>query len=176
MSQKTFVESFFLNQSKKYMDCLQTAPDKETNEEEKKDMDCSQTDEEEKLDWKCSGLTTVKFFNKKKAKKQRKKEIKDTRFDVNILTMDYSNFTDLMDDERQEPKEYGIPEDVLDGITVKEIFNGQKKTKCTFCLNEIEKGEEIRRLPCFHIFHKKEIDKWLSTHSRCITCRASLLN
>ncbi|KAG5223284.1 zinc finger family protein [Salix suchowensis] len=49
-------------------------------------------------------------------------------------------------------------------------------TECVICLSEFTPGERLRLLPkCHHGFHAKCIDKWLSSHSSCPTCRHCLI-
>ncbi|KAL4367517.1 hypothetical protein GQ457_05G008940 [Hibiscus cannabinus] len=46
---------------------------------------------------------------------------------------------------------------------------------CVVCLSEFAAGERLRILPrCNHGFHARCIDKWLSSHSSCPTCRHCL--
>ncbi|KAJ9557333.1 hypothetical protein OSB04_011947 [Centaurea solstitialis] len=47
--------------------------------------------------------------------------------------------------------------------------------ECVICLSEFVSEEVIKILPeCNHGFHVRCIDKWLSSHSSCPTCRHSL--
>lgn len=46
--------------------------------------------------------------------------------------------------------------------------------KCTICLCEFEHDEDVRRLPCFHLFHVLCVDKWLSQNKRCPICRVDI--
>eukprot|EP00762_Andalucia_godoyi_P001408 ANDGO_04933.mRNA.1 NEP1-interacting protein 1 len=42
---------------------------------------------------------------------------------------------------------------------------------CNICLSEFAPGDEVRTLPCFHFFHKSEIDEWLSRNNSCPLCK-----
>ena len=46
--------------------------------------------------------------------------------------------------------------------------------KCTICLCEFEENEDVRRLPCMHLFHKGCVDQWLSSNKRCPICRVDI--
>jgi len=48
-------------------------------------------------------------------------------------------------------------------------------TECSFCLSEFQEDDKVRTLPCFHMFHQAEIDKWLLEHSECPLCKTSIL-
>merc|ERR1711972_933958 len=49
-----------------------------------------------------------------------------------------------------------------------------EKNKCCICLERFEDGDEVRRLQCLHIFHKKEIDQWLRSNRECPICRINV--
>jgi len=46
--------------------------------------------------------------------------------------------------------------------------------ECSFCLCEFEDNDLVKTLPCFHMFHQKEIDEWLREHTECPLCKTSL--
>lgn len=46
--------------------------------------------------------------------------------------------------------------------------------KCTICLSEFEEEEDVRRLPCMHLFHIECVDQWLATNKRCPICRVDI--
>ncbi|XP_061376641.1 RING-H2 finger protein ATL66-like [Gastrolobium bilobum] len=49
------------------------------------------------------------------------------------------------------------------------------ETECCICLGEFRDGEKVKVLPaCNHCFHCECVDKWLTHHSSCPLCRASL--
>lgn len=46
---------------------------------------------------------------------------------------------------------------------------------CAVCLVSFVDSEEVRRLPCFHLFHTGCVDPWLKKHKRvCPKCRLSI--
>jgi Ring finger domain len=47
--------------------------------------------------------------------------------------------------------------------------------KCLVCQFTYEKGDQLRRLPCGHCFHKDCVDQWLQTKDCCAYCRQSIL-
>ncbi|CAA7406188.1 unnamed protein product [Spirodela intermedia] len=54
---------------------------------------------------------------------------------------------------------------------------GATATDCPICLGAFGEGETVRVLPhCNHRFHVPCIDRWLSSHPSCPTCRHSLLD
>ncbi|XP_078265424.1 E3 ubiquitin-protein ligase ARK2C [Rhinoraja longicauda] len=46
--------------------------------------------------------------------------------------------------------------------------------KCTICLCMLEEGEDVRRLPCMHLFHRVCVDQWLVTSKKCPICRVDI--
>lgn len=42
---------------------------------------------------------------------------------------------------------------------------------CAVCLEDYAIGETVRTIPCFHTFHTKCIDPWLSTKATCPICK-----
>ncbi|XP_015262589.1 PREDICTED: RING finger protein 165 [Gekko japonicus] len=46
--------------------------------------------------------------------------------------------------------------------------------KCTICLSMLEDGEDVRRLPCMHLFHQVCVDQWLATSKKCPICRVDI--
>lgn len=50
----------------------------------------------------------------------------------------------------------------------------QSTVPCAVCLCHLAEGEEARRLPCNHLFHKQCIDSWLSKSLQCPVCRQAV--
>merc|ERR1712013_397767 len=76
-----------------------------------------------------------------------------------------------VEEEENEEKNVGV-----EGEGEEEGGDGKKKKEqCSICLEEFKNGDSIRRLPCFHIFHTHEIDRWLKTgNDKCPICRVPI--
>merc|ERR1712062_394856 len=49
-----------------------------------------------------------------------------------------------------------------------------EQTKCLICLDEFKDGDDVKTLPCLHIYHQKCIERWLSTDNSCPVCKTSI--
>ena len=56
----------------------------------------------------------------------------------------------------------------------KDNDNDAEVDKCTICLCELDDGEDVRRLPCMHLFHVACVDQWLTLNKRCPICRVDI--
>lgn len=63
-----------------------------------------------------------------------------------------------------EKFKYTKPKDVKEG----------EEDKCTICISEFTEGEELRKLPCKHIFHPQCVDTWLVQNSHCPVCKSDV--
>uniref|UniRef100_A0A7N0U4T3 RING-type domain-containing protein n=1 Tax=Kalanchoe fedtschenkoi TaxID=63787 RepID=A0A7N0U4T3_KALFE len=52
--------------------------------------------------------------------------------------------------------------------------NANEDTECCICLAKYKDKEEVRQLPCSHIFHLKCVDQWLRIISCCPLCKREL--
>jgi len=61
-------------------------------------------------------------------------------------------------------------EDTLEGVSHRD------DNRCSICLTDYEKGEEVRVLPCAgkHYFHKSCVDSWLLLNGSCPYCRETV--
>ncbi|XP_041472983.1 uncharacterized protein LOC121422150 isoform X2 [Lytechinus variegatus] len=52
----------------------------------------------------------------------------------------------------------------------------QEENSCPICMDDYEEGAELRRLPCFHGYHKNCIDMWLKKNQDpvCPICRVEV--
>ena len=55
----------------------------------------------------------------------------------------------------------GAKKKTIENLPTFTIENQEQITSCCVCLNEMEIGNIVRKLPCEHYFHVECIDKWL---------------
>jgi len=48
-----------------------------------------------------------------------------------------------------------------------DVLTESKETECVICLDDLEQGDTIARLPCLCIYHKGCIDKWFEKNRSC---------
>ncbi|XP_031426947.1 E3 ubiquitin-protein ligase RNF165 isoform X1 [Clupea harengus] len=63
------------------------------------------------------------------------------------------------------------PQELKLGFDEEELETDEK---CTICLSMMEDGEDVRRLPCMHLFHQACVDQWLVTSKKCPICRVDI--
>ncbi|PFH33652.1 zinc finger, C3HC4 type (RING finger) domain-containing protein [Besnoitia besnoiti] len=83
--------------------------------------------------------------------------------------------------EEEENERRGQMLQVLIDLLPTSEFNQERSAnlseeakKCSICFEEYEHGEEQRRLPCTHVFHKNCIDMWLRRSFVCPICKHDL--
>ena len=47
---------------------------------------------------------------------------------------------------------------------------------CVICLEKCKKDENLKWLPCMHVFHSQCISKWQKQQKKCPVCRRSYVN
>ncbi len=59
-------------------------------------------------------------------------------------------------------------------ITKYNTLDNDKYTRCSICLCDFESDEDIRNLPCEHLYHTECIDKWFVQNVNCPMCRCDM--
>ncbi|XP_013408486.1 E3 ubiquitin-protein ligase arkadia [Lingula anatina] len=103
------------------------------------------------------------------------------------VSMNRYRFEDLIHlDDRNGPIPRGASRMVIERNTFPHKYHRVKRCeedsgddsnhmeKCTICLSELEEDEDVRRLPCMHLFHIECVDQWLVTNKRCPICRVDI--
>ncbi|KAJ3709081.1 hypothetical protein LUZ61_012786 [Rhynchospora tenuis] len=70
--------------------------------------------------------------------------------------------------------ETGFEGGVLAPGTDKERVISAEDAVCCICLGKYANNDELRELPCLHVFHKDCVDKWLKINALCPLCKAEV--
>lgn len=71
-----------------------------------------------------------------------------------------------------------LGKEVIDSLPVIQIEEDQvnKKLQCSVCWEDFILNEDVRQLPCSHVYHDGCIRPWLELHGTCPICRQNLGN
>ncbi|XP_058219071.1 E3 ubiquitin-protein ligase At4g11680-like [Rhododendron vialii] len=64
--------------------------------------------------------------------------------------------------------------DLDNNLVLGKSANNHENPECCICLSKYREKEEIRQLPCSHLFHLKCVDQWLRIISCCPLCKQEL--
>ncbi|CAK9162483.1 unnamed protein product [Ilex paraguariensis] len=79
-----------------------------------------------------------------------------------------------------DPNRYGTPpasKSVIEGlpnIKITQELLASDSSQCAVCKDGFEIHEEVKQIPCRHIYHKDCITPWLELHNSCPVCRHEL--
>lgn len=74
-----------------------------------------------------------------------------------------------------DPNRYGTPPAKKEAVeAIPTVTVNEKSVQCSVCLDDFEVGNEVKEMPCKHMFHDKCIIPWLELHSTCPVCRYEL--
>lgn len=71
-----------------------------------------------------------------------------------------------------------LSKDVIDALPTVLVTEQQVslKIQCSVCWEDFQLKEDVRQLPCTHIYHDPCIRPWLELHGTCPICRQNLVN
>eukprot|EP00811_Abedinium_folium_P034935 NODE_7773_length_1551_cov_8.372191.p1 GENE.NODE_7773_length_1551_cov_8.372191~~NODE_7773_length_1551_cov_8.372191.p1 ORF type:complete len:413 (+),score=132.68 NODE_7773_length_1551_cov_8.372191:81-1241(+) len=64
-----------------------------------------------------------------------------------------------------------LPTRIYRGVRAAAGEAGSEHSRCQVCMEDFAEGDELRTLPCLHLFHTACVDQWLKVNSICPTCR-----
>jgi len=78
--------------------------------------------------------------------------------------------------QNEERQTAGAQDDTIEALPTRKYEGGasavgDEGSNCQICMEDFVEGDELRTLPCFHLFHAKCVDQWLKVNSICPTCR-----
>ncbi|KAM7475263.1 hypothetical protein LguiB_022506 [Lonicera macranthoides] len=78
-----------------------------------------------------------------------------------------------------DPNRYGTPPASKPAVEALPVIKINKElmdsdSECAVCKDSFELGEEVKQMPCKHIYHSDCIIPWLEMHNSCPVCRYEL--
>ncbi|XP_040379258.1 E3 ubiquitin-protein ligase RNF12-A-like isoform X2 [Oryza brachyantha] len=89
----------------------------------------------------------------------------------NIDLNDYDALLALDENNHQHA---GASESQINNLPQSVVQSNNIEEPCAVCLENPSIGDTIRRLPCFHMFHKECIDEWLRRKKLCPVCKSGI--
>lgn len=68
----------------------------------------------------------------------------------------------------------GLTDEAINRVQRFTWSGGPEEVQCMVCLSAFEQGDEVRKLPCNHVFHATCIDEWLRRCTDCPICKANV--
>ena len=68
-----------------------------------------------------------------------------------------------------------LPLETYDAKAATSAHNDDSEVKCLVCQHEYNDQEQLRRLPCGHVFHAECVDEWLMKNDNCLYCRKCIV-
>ncbi|XP_048251580.1 uncharacterized protein LOC124127159 isoform X2 [Haliotis rufescens] len=92
----------------------------------------------------------------------------------NVITQMLAVHPELLGDQAPPP----VPQTVIDSLPSLTAThdNIDDDLTCPVCLCHFQRGEDMTRLPCHHLYHPLCIQAWLAKSGTCPVCRHSLHN
>jgi hypothetical protein len=84
------------------------------------------------------------------------------------------NMNNALSDSSSTLAEKGLTQREIDGLerfTFDPSLNNTEQDQCMVCLDEFQKGDDLRKLSCAHIFHCGCMDEWLLRSGICPLCK-----
>jgi hypothetical protein len=83
----------------------------------------------------------------------------------------------LMEVQETLSRRRGLAQETIDRIEKFRWEGGVRErdqTSCMVCLADFADGDEVRKLPCSHVFHAHCIDEWLRRQTDCPICKLNV--
>lgn len=106
-------------------------------------------------------LSHLEIFFNNNNRRQREYDVQD-------------NFVFRIEIQRDTKESKGLTTEEINEIGVGCIGKSQLEERCTICIEDFVEREEVRVLPCSHLYHLKCIDKWLGSNRTCPVCKSDI--
>ena len=93
------------------------------------------------------------------------------------MGFDFPGFDFPWNQPQPQPKpKRGVDQAIIDRLPTFNFGQNNKDSQCRICLEYYVDGDELRILPCFHLYHRQCVDTWLTRMStKCPICKTSII-
>ncbi|KAK2168964.1 hypothetical protein LSH36_13g24012 [Paralvinella palmiformis] len=100
------------------------------------------------------------------------RDVLDLMF-MNVIMHMLSVYPDLLTEQTPPP----VPDVIFKGFTIIKVTQSfiDSESACPICLCKFELEEELKQLPCAHLFHSLCIQAWVQKAGTCPVCRHNLV-
>jgi hypothetical protein len=95
-------------------------------------------------------------------------------FDLQYIQRDFGadDYELLLALDENKPNTRGAAKQQIDSLTIHTLTDGVtlKNEQCSICLEDIQKEDQYKILPCQHSYHPTCIDTWLGLCNTCPVC------
>jgi len=126
------------------------------------------------LIWRSDGMKWEKVEENQKTKSNKdvKKVLDDEESSAGEVDLNQSQ------EREQDPgpsKPKSKPQASTSTSSSSQEFTPSYGNECSICLDDFQDGDKVRILPCGHIFHRDEIDDWLTRIKKlCPICKRDI--
>ena len=96
--------------------------------------------------------------------------------------LNFDNFESIYEEsynqQKNEDEIRNLPTFIVDDSYLDKIQRNKEECmkKCVICMEEFVIKDELKTLPCFHIYHKNCINEWLRNNMNCVICKTEIGN
>lgn len=65
--------------------------------------------------------------------------------------------------------------EALNCVALHVVAEDDRERECSVCLDTLNIGDEVRSLPCAHLFHRACVDNWLLSKRKCPLCNLNIV-
>ena len=104
-------------------------------------------------------------------------EVDNILNEYNHIRVEIENLINNLN-EKNKNKVGPIDKKLLDKLIIKKIEDidqlHEESKKCIICLEDFINNDIVIYLPCFHVFHKICLIKWIKRHATCPLCKLNI--
>ena len=90
--------------------------------------------------------------------------------EANLMEEEEMTYENLL--ENLQDVTIGMTKEAIQAIPETQKVVGDGLEACCICMCDYEESETVKKLACGHCFHQECIEQWLTSHTKCPTCKS----